>query len=114
GLIERKYDKGLVISATGTGKTYLAPFDVRGYQPKRMLFIVHREQILLNAVEDFERILGEKDEDFGILSGTRKDYNAKYLFATIQTISRTDYLSQFKKDTFDYMLIDDVHREEAS
>src|SRR5690625_3995027 len=114
GLRERKYDKGLVISATGTGKTYLAAFDVRVYQPKRMLFIVHREQILLNALEDFKRILGGKDEDFGILSGTRKDYNAKYLFATIQTISRTDYLSQFKKDEFDYILIDEVHRAGAS
>src|SRR5699024_10988704 len=48
------------------------------------------------------------------LSGTRKDYNAKYLFATIQTISRTDYLSQFKKDEFDYILIDEVHRAGAS
>lgn len=33
--------KGLVISATGTGKTYLSAFDVRNFAPKRMLFIVH-------------------------------------------------------------------------
>src|SRR5699024_12733212 len=77
GLRERKYDIMLVISATGTGKTYLAAFDVRVYQPKRMLFIVHREQILLNALEDFNRILGGKYEDFGILSGTRKDENVR-------------------------------------
>src|SRR5699024_3109993 len=78
------------------------------------LFIVLREQILLSALEDFKRILGGKDEAFGILSGTRKDYKAKYLFATIQTISRTDYLSQFKKVEFNYILIDEVHRALAS
>ena len=39
-------NKGLVISATGTGKTYFSAFDVRRFAPKRMLFIVHREQIL--------------------------------------------------------------------
>ncbi len=114
GLREKELDKGLIISATGTGKTYLSAFDVRAYQPKRMLFIVHREQILLKALEDFKRVLGGKDEDFGILSGTRKDYKAKYLFATVQTISRENYLSQFKEDDFDYILIDEVHRAGAS
>lgn len=114
GLREQKLDKGLVISATGTGKTYLSAFDVRAYQPKRMLFVVHREQILLKAMEDFRRVLGGKDKDFGILSGTRKDFEAKYLFATIQTISRENYLSLFKEDDFDYILIDEVHRAGAS
>ena len=60
-------DKGLVISATGTGKTYLSAFDVRRFAPKRMLFIVHREQILLKAKSDFKRVLGGIEEEFGIL-----------------------------------------------
>ena len=64
-------DKGLVISATGTGKTYLSAFDVRSYAPKRMLFIVHREQILNKAKEDFQRILGGIDNDFGMYVGTQ-------------------------------------------
>ncbi len=113
GLREKNLDKGLVISATGTGKTYLSAFDVRAYQPKRMLFIVHREQILLKAKEDFKRVLGGKDEDFGILSGTRKNYQAKYLFATIQTLSRDKYLAHFKATDFDYILIDEVHKAGA-
>ena len=60
-------DKGLVISATGTGKTYLSAFDVRRFAPKRMLFIVHREQILQKAKSDFKRVLGGIEEEFGIL-----------------------------------------------
>ncbi|MEH7109157.1 DEAD/DEAH box helicase [Bacillus sp. JJ1764] len=105
--------KGLIISATGTGKTYLSAFDVRNFAPGKMLFIVHREQILKKAMQDYRRILGGHEDDFGILSGTSKDIHAKYLFATIQTISRDGYLQQFAKDQFDYVLIDEVHKAGA-
>jgi superfamily II DNA or RNA helicase len=106
-------DKGLIISATGTGKTYLSAFDVRRFTPKRMLFIVHREQILNKAKSDFKKILGGIEEDFGILSGSNKQTNAKYLFATIQTISKSENLSQFDPKEFDYVLIDEVHKAGA-
>lgn len=105
--------KGLVISATGTGKTYLSAFDVRAFAPKRMLFIVHREQILQKAKSDFQRVLGGFDEEFGILSGSNKQTNAKYLFATIQTISKEENLSLFDREAFDYILIDEVHKAGA-
>lgn len=105
--------KGLVISATGTGKTYLAAFDVLQAKPKRMLFIVHREQILNKAKESFEKVLGEPAERFGILSGSQKDTVAKYLFATIQTISKPAYQELFEQDYFDYILIDEVHKAGA-
>lgn len=107
------HKKGLIISATGTGKTYLSAFDVRRFRPKRMLFIVHREQILTKAKEDYRRILGGVDEDFGLFSGTNRNQNAKYLFATIQSISRENHLYQFEKDAFDYVLIDEVHKAGA-
>ena len=107
-------DKGLVISATGTGKTYLSAFDVRSYAPKRMLFIVHREQILNKAKEDFQRILGGIDNDFGMYVGTHKQADKKYLFASIQTLSKQENLSQFDPDDFDYILIDEVHKAGAA
>ena len=106
--------KGLIISATGTGKTFLSAFDVRNYSPKRMLFIVHREQILKKAMQDYKLILGGNEEDFGILSGNLKNYHAKYLFATVQTISSLRHLEQFDPNDFDYILIDEVHRSGAS
>ncbi|PAE18836.1 NgoFVII family restriction endonuclease [Bacillus sp. 7504-2] len=105
--------KGLIISATGTGKTYLSAFDVRNFSPKKMLFIVHREQILKKAMHDYRQILGGHEDDYGILSGNSKDFHAKYLFATIQTISRKGYLQQFAKEQFDYILIDEVHKAGA-
>ncbi|MDN7245190.1 DUF3427 domain-containing protein [Planococcus shenhongbingii] len=106
-------DKGLVISATGTGKTYLSAFDVRSFAPKRMLFIVHREQILQKAKSDFLQILGGAEEDFGILSGSSRQTAARYLFATIQTISKEDTLRQLDPEAFDYILIDEVHKAGA-
>src|SRR5699024_7607626 len=70
---EQEQARGLVISATGTGKTYLASFDVRRFQPKKMLFIVHREQILQQAKQYFMNVIGGNREDFGILSGSKKE-----------------------------------------
>lgn len=105
--------KGLVISATGTGKTYLSAFDVRNFAPNRMLFIVHREQILQKSMSDYQRIIGGKDGDYGILSGTSRVEHAKYLFATIQTISKNSVLTNFDPKAFDYILIDEVHKAGA-
>ncbi|RHH69024.1 MULTISPECIES: DEAD/DEAH box helicase [Vagococcus] len=106
--------KGLVVSATGTGKTYLAAFDVASYQPKRFLFIVHREQILHKAIESFKKVMGGQDTDYGVLSGQKKDLDAKYLFSTIQTISKDGYQELLGPDAFDYILIDEVHKAGAS
>lgn len=105
--------RGLVVSATGTGKTFLAALDVLAFQPNRMLFIVHREQILKKAMASFKKILGGPDSDYGILSGSTKDLEAKYLFATIQTISKETYQEALGADAFDYILIDEVHKAGA-
>ncbi|WP_090851359.1 DUF3427 domain-containing protein [Paraliobacillus sp. PM-2] len=107
-------DRGLIISATGTGKTYLAAFDVRNERPKRMLFIVHREQILQKAKQDFMKILGGNENDFGILTGSSKQIDRKYVFATVQTISKEETLQQLNEDSFDYILIDESHRAGAN
>lgn len=105
--------KGLIVSATGTGKTFLAAFDVAQVKPKRMLFIVHREQILQSAMQSFKKVLGGVAADYGVLSGSKKETDAKYLFATIQTISKSSYQELFAKDYFDYVLVDEVHKAGA-
>lgn len=105
--------RGLVVSATGTGKTYLAAFDVKNYQPKKVLFIAHREQILNQAMADFKRVLGQSPNDFGLYSGNNKDRDVQYIFATIQTLSRTNHLNKFDKEEFDYIIIDEVHKAGA-
>lgn len=106
--------RALVISATGTGKTYLSAFDVRQYAPKKMLFIVHREQILEKAMRDYQKVLGGDEGDYGKFAGTVQDINARYLFATVQTLSKPENMARFDRDAFDYILIDEVHKAGAA
>ena len=106
--------RAVVISATGTGKTILSALDVRAVAPKRMLFVVHREQILDRAIQEFEKVLGAPASEFGKLTGSIKQTSARYLFATIQTLARPEVLTTLVPDTFDYVLIDEVHRAGAA
>lgn len=104
--------RGLLISATGTGKTYLSAFDVKRCQPKRFLFIVHREMIAKAAKTSYERVWVQPNEA-GLLTGHDKDIHKKYLFATIQTLAQDNILHQFSRYTFDYIVTDEVHRAGA-
>ncbi len=105
-------NKALIISATGTGKTYLAAFDVMNFKPKKLLFVVHRSNIANKAMETF-RILFKESKTYGIYSGNKKELNADFIFSTVQTISREDQLLNFENDAFDYIIIDESHRSGA-
>lgn len=101
--------KALVISATGTGKTYLSAFDVRKFNPKRFLFVVHREQIAKAAMESFKRVFGS-DRSMSVLSGNSKSLDSDFLFSTVQTLSKDEVLYNFEPDEFNYIVIDEAHR----
>lgn len=105
-------NKALLISATGTGKTYLSAFDVRAFDAKKMLFIIHREQIARSAMNSFKRIFGNS-RTYGFLSGGQKDLNADFIFATIQTLSREDCYKNIPSEYFDYIIVDEAHRAGA-
>lgn len=105
------WEKGLIVAATGVGKTYLAAFDSREFA--RVLFIAHREEILIQAERTFQCVRPEKST--GFFSGERKDKNCEILFATVQTIGREEYLQSgfFQRDEFDYIVIDEFHHAVA-
>lgn len=111
-LRRQKKSKALLISATGTGKTYLCAFDVQAVRPKRFLFIVHREQVARRSMESFQKILG-KNIEMGML-GSGSKTNAPYVFAMIQTLSKSEVLSQYPSDYFEYIVVDEVHHSGAS
>ena len=106
-------NKALLISATGTGKTYLSAFDVQKFKPKKFLFIVHRRTIAEEAMKTFKRLLGDNIK-MGIYSGLDRDVEADYLFSTVQTISKQEHLDVFGSDHFDYIVIDETHRAGAT
>jgi superfamily II DNA or RNA helicase/HKD family nuclease len=106
-------NKALLISATGTGKTYLSAFDAKIYQPRKLLFVVHRENITRNAMKSFQRIF-EYKVPMGILSGNSKDYESDFLFSTVQTLSKDNIMKSFPSNHFDYIVIDEAHRSGAN
>jgi superfamily II DNA or RNA helicase/HKD family nuclease len=106
-------EKAILISATGTGKTILVAFDVKEYNPKRFLFLAHREQLLNQAEQSFKEILG-CNIDTGILSGTKKNFDNKYLFSTMNMMAKESIQEYFSPDSFDYIVIDEAHRAAAN
>lgn len=108
--------KALVVSATGTGKTYLAAFDVREYRNQhpnaRFLYIVHRKMVLNKSLESFKHVIG----DVPMTIFNRNDENTRksnFVFSTIQSISKEDVLCTFDPYEFDYIIIDETHHAGA-
>lgn len=104
--------KGLIILPTGTGKTYLSAFDSKTCANK-VLFVVHRLDILSQAKNAFEKIWS--DSKLGILTGDIKEniYDSDVLFASKDTLKNPDILESFREDYFDYVIIDEVHHGQA-
>lgn len=87
-------------------------FAVQDFNPKKFLFVVHREQIAKQAINAYKNVF-KNTKDFGLLTGNSKDYGSNFLFSTIQTLSKDDVYTKFKKDEFDYIVIDEVHKAGA-
>lgn len=98
--------KSLIVSATGSGKTYLAAFDAKNYDAKRLLYVVHRDAILQSAKETFIKVFNA-ERTYGIYTGKDKDLNAEFIFTTNTMMAK--HLSLFKKDEFDYIILDECH-----
>ncbi|MGL5415788.1 MAG: DEAD/DEAH box helicase family protein [Clostridium sp.] len=104
---DEEIDKALVVAATGIGKTFLAAFD--SFEYKKVLFLAHREELLIQARNSFNTI--RKDFKTGFFKGEIKDTEVDGLFASVSTLGKEGYLKEeyFKKDYFDYIVIDEVH-----
>ena len=79
---------------------------------KKVLFLVHREQILKQAERSYKNVLG-KDVTTGLLTGNHKDMRADYLFSTVQTMNKDYMLKNFEQDKFECIIIDETHKAGA-
>ena len=111
-IVENGEKRALLLSSTGTGKTYASAFALREYMPKRALFVVHREQIAKQALESYRRVFG-KAKTFGLLSGNEKNYDSEFLFSTMQMMCKDETLKRFSREEFDIIVVDEVHRAGA-
>ena len=109
-------NRGLVVAATGTGKTYLAAMDVKEFFKNRknssFLFIAHREELLDNAIRVFSDILHIEKENFGRIFSGNKEVGHNMIFASIQSL-RNCY-KDFISDKFNYIIVDEFHHASAS
>ena len=105
-------DRALLLSSTGTGKTLASAFALREMNPRRALFLVHREQIAKQAIRSYKLVFGSSIS-YGLLSGTSKDKDQDFLFATMQMMAKPDIYTQFSKDEFDVIILDECHHAGA-
>ena len=109
---DKGWRKGIVVLPTGTGKTYLSAFDAKKFDG-RVLFIVHRLDILSQSKEAFEQVWPEAK--LGLLTGEVKEHliDSKVLFASKDSLRNPEYLSYFSPSEFDYIIVDEVHHGQA-
>ncbi len=100
------HKRGVVVMATGLGKTWLAAFDVRQMQAARLLFVAHREEILTRARQTFLHMAPQANS--GLYHGQQQD-EADWLFASIQTLGKSRHRCCFAPDHFDYVVVDEFH-----
>lgn len=109
---EMRWQKGVVVLPTGTGKTYLSAFDAKTYNG-RVLFVVHRLDILKQSMAAFERMW--PGVEIGTLTGEVRENveTARVLFASKDTLRQGDVLYLFAPDAFEYVIVDEVHHGQS-
>ncbi len=107
-IIKAGENKALLISATGTGKTYASAFAVRDLKYKRILFLVHREQLAKQSKKAYKDVFGST-RSLGIVGGGAREYNADFVFATVQTLSKKEHIEKYKPLDFDCIILDEAH-----
>lgn len=103
----------LLISATGTGKTFASAFAMRELGFKRVLFLVHRGQLASQTKKSYERVF-DKTVSMGLVGAGYHEYDKDYIFATVQTLSRDEHLFLYKPEEFDCIILDEAHHSAAN
>lgn len=96
----------------GTGKTYASAFAMRELGFKRVLFLVHRGQLARQTKKSYEKVFAES-VSMGLVGAGYHEYDADYIFATVQTLNRDEHLLQYEKDAFDCIVLDEAHHVPA-
>ena len=111
-IIEAGEERALLISATGTGKTYASAFAMRELGYKRVLFLVHRGQLARQTKKSYQKVFG-KNISMGLVGAGYSDYDADYVFAMVQTLNRDEHLHKYNPDEFDCIILDEAHHSSA-
>src|ERR1700742_2752961 len=106
------FSAGLVVLATGLGKTWLSAFDSGRPEFQRVLFVAHREEILNQAINNFRQV--RPNASIGRMNASQKETSADLLFASVQTLGRIEHLNKLEPTAFDYIIVDEFHHAAAA
>lgn len=113
-LIQKGQKRALLISATGTGKTFASAFAIKyinNIKINKVLYITHRENILLASKKTFEIVFGNTIKT-KLYTGNYKNIlpEDNFIFASYGIMQKEEYFTKFEPDSFDFIIIDEVHR----
>lgn len=112
--LNQKHRRGLLVMATGTGKTRvsisLVDVLMRNDWVKNVLFLADRTALVEQANKNYTKLL--PNVTTSILSSDKPDKNARILLSTYQTmINYIDAdIKEFSIGRFDLIIIDEAHR----
>lgn len=112
-IVEAGENRALLISATGTGKTYASAFAMRELGFNRVLFLVHRSTLAKQALASFQNVFEDK-KSMGIVGAGYSDYDADYIFAMVETLHKEGNLRKFTPEEFDCIVLDEAHHSPAN
>ncbi len=108
--------RSLVVMATGTGKTVVSALDYKRLRAAgtvdRVLFIAHREELLVQNLSTFRHVL--RQGDFGELYvGGQRPREWRHVFGSVQSLTQLD-LAELDPAHFDLVVVDEFHHAMAS
>lgn len=115
------HGRGLVVMATGLGKTLVAALDVvalaKGFgRMPRVLILAHREELLDQAALTFQRAFWEAGfrPRLSWFAGPQGDLEGDLVFAMVQKLGRREHVEGIHLKSFDYVFVDEAHHSEAN
>lgn len=110
--------RNLVVAATGTGKTVIAALDYQqigvdvGTLPT-LLFVVHRKEILQQALDCFRSVL--RDQNFGelLVDGLQPE-RWRHVFASVQSLNHQKPWQSLGQSHFSHVIVDEAHHGAAA
>jgi superfamily II DNA or RNA helicase len=105
----------LIEMATGLGKTYTVAHLVKRLlqqgKAKRVLFLAHQVEILLQSVTAFKNVLGIGTYSFSACFGGASPEDTDFVFGSFDTLFSK--ITTMEKEKFDVVIVDEAHHTPA-
>ena len=105
----------LIEMATGLGKTYTVAHLLKQLlqqgKIKRVLFLAHQVEILLQSVTAFKNVLGIGTYSFSACFGGADPEHTDFVFGSFDTLFSK--IATLEKETFDVVIVDEAHHTPA-